>query len=173
MENVSGKARRQFRVIQAAGMPLLTTILVLVVSFARSQETQKHQSTADVAKDKQAAASPTPRDVYRAYLNAVKKNDLAGAKNCWWIPGKDDSALDVLAGMWVASHRLNDAFNKLGLERKQFGDWFAREDCTDAAIDRTLARLDHSKFTVKGDTARTHNPLGQGGWLSQFGFLLR
>ena len=83
MENVSGKAPWA---IQAAGMPLLTTILVLVASLARSQEAPKHASTEDVAKDKQAAASPTPRDVYRAYLflqsrlrsPVVDKTGLAG-----------------------------------------------------------------------------------------------
>ena len=60
MENVSGKARRQFRVILAAGMPLLTTILGtrrISRSVAGGPEAAGGVPTEGVAKDKQAAAS--------------------------------------------------------------------------------------------------------------------
>ena len=55
--------------------------------------------------------------------------------------------------MWVACHRFNMAIAKAGLDGRQFGEGFVRSDCTDAAIDRTLARLEQSEVTVEGDTA--------------------
>ena len=133
---------------------ILSAALLLPTSTAHSQDGSKQLATSTKPAAKQEAPTfATPVDAYRAYLNAVKKNDLAAAKNCWWLPGKDDAALDVIAGMWVASHRLNAALDKAEIGRKQFGEGIARDDCTDAAIDRTLLRLGHSEFTMKGDKA--------------------
>jgi hypothetical protein len=144
--------------VHIARVPLLSLILVLITSAAYPQETPKHQTGVPVegaAKSKPAGTGPLPIEVYRSYLNAVKKNDLPAAKSCWSMSGDDTcGALDVVVGMWVASHRVNAAISKAGLDGKQFGDWFARKDCTDEAIDRTLARLERSTFTVKGDTAQ-------------------
>lgn len=142
--------------VQTAGVSLLS--LILITSFAYPQEAAKHRTGVPAeyaAKGEPADSGPSPTEVYRAYLNAVKKSDLAAARSCWSISGDDTcGALDAVVGMWVASHRFNVAISKAGLDGKQFGSWFAREDCTDEAIDRTLARLERSTFTVKGDTAQ-------------------
>jgi hypothetical protein len=143
--------------VRTAGVSMLSLILVLITSVAYPQEAAKHQAGVPVegaAKSKPAATGLSPTEVYRSYLNAVKKNDLAAAKSCWSISGDDTcGALDVVVGMWIASHRFNAAISKAGLDGKQFGDWFAREDCTDKAIDRTISRLKHSTVTITGDKA--------------------
>ena len=102
--------------VRTAGVPLLSLILVLIPSLAHPQETPKHQTGVPVegaVKSEPAGTGPSPTEVYRSYLNAVKKNDLAAAKNCWSISGDDTcGALDVVVGMWVASHRFNAAISK-------------------------------------------------------------
>ena len=91
-------------------------------------------------------------DVYRAYLNAIKNDDFAAAKDCWWVSGEDKSgALNVIAGLWVGHHRFVKAMKSLGIDEKQLGDRLIRDDCKDAAIDRTLARLPNSKQVIEGN----------------------
>lgn len=141
------------RRLQHLRITLATPLALLLLATAvHSKEPPGQEPTP--AAGKQGMDTPTPVDVYRSYLNAVKKNDLAGAKACWWLPGDDTSALDVIAGMWIAFHRFNSALDKAGIDRRQFGNEFARDDCTDAAINRTLARLGHSEATVTGKTAQ-------------------
>ena len=154
MESQSRRTCPHFGFVKATGVPLLGMILVLAASPAYPQDSTKPHSAAPArgaAKAKQPVPLLTPLDVYRNYLNAVKRNDLAGAKSCWCISGKDTcGALDVIAGMWVAFHRFNGAMSKVG----KGGEYFVRADCTDEAIDRTLKRLDQSQVTITGDTAK-------------------
>ena len=132
---------------QTARLSLPSLILVLVASLAYSQETAKRPTNAP-------AKNASPVEVYRTYLNAVKNNDLAAAKRCWTVSDKDeDIILDIVPGIFVASHHITSAIDKAGLDRKQFEGSLVREDCSDKAIDRTLARLKHSTFAVTGDKA--------------------
>ena len=139
-------------------LSLTSLIVVLVATLAHTQETPSHPADMPVeatGKSETASSTPTPTEVYRAYLNAVKKNDLEAAIGCWTITGDDTcGALNVVVGMWVAFHRFNAAISNAGLDAQQFGDGFAREDCTDEAIDRTLTRLKESTFAISGDTAK-------------------
>ena len=118
-----------------------------------AQETAKPKSalpSAEIANGNHAAVDSAPLEVWRTYMNAVKKNDRVAARQCWCISGNDSGgALDVIAGMWVAYHRLNAALVKLGKD----GEEFVRDDCTDEAIDRTLARLKDSQVKIASDTA--------------------
>jgi hypothetical protein len=152
MEIVTGKMCRQIGAAWPTQMLLLGMALVFLASLCHAEEPPKQKAGVPAKLDK-VPVYATPIDAYRAYLNAVKRSDLAAAKASWWLPGKDQSALDVIAGMWVASHRLVAAFDKATIDPEQFGRDFVRDDCTDAAIDRTLARLEHSTFTVNGETA--------------------
>jgi hypothetical protein len=102
-------------------------------------------------KKKPAADYSDPRETFRTYLRAVKKSDLAAAKGCWTISdGNKSGALDTIVGTWVTFHRFN---NIMLLKFKEAGKPFARDDCTDDAIDRTLSRLPNSTFEIKGQTA--------------------
>ncbi|MGD9127628.1 MAG: DUF3738 domain-containing protein [Planctomycetia bacterium] len=145
--------------VQTARVSLLGLVLMFVASLACSQEIAKPRTDVplkdeDAARSELVGKNASPIEVYRAYLNAIKNNDVAAAKRCLAFSGKDaDGILDFVVGMWIAPHRLNAAIRKAGLDGKQFGDWIFREDCTDEAIDRTLARLKHSTFTIKGDKA--------------------
>ncbi|MBM4088715.1 MAG: TIGR03435 family protein [Planctomycetes bacterium] len=121
---------------------------------ARQQAPQVKES----ATSETALSDATPRDVYRSWLLAVKGNDLAAAKSCWWMSGNDTcGALDAIVGIWVAHHRFNVAMDKIGKERKQVGNYL-RDDCTDAAIDRTLERLKQAEMTITGDIATLKIP---------------
>jgi len=147
MSEVARKTLRQVRITLAPPLALLllaTAVPLQEVSGQRSPRAVKGVQPDD----------PTPVDVYRSYLNAIKKNSLVEARACWWLPGEDTAALDTIAGMWVAFHRFNTAIDKAGIEGEKFGGGFVRDDCTDAAINRTLERLEHSKVTVNGDTAK-------------------
>ena len=153
MDSDAGKLGGRFLVVRIAAISLLGVILLSIQSVARSEEPPKYSRAAsNVGSDEKRSASPsTPMNVYRRYLNAVKKNDLAEAKSCWQLPSKNASvALDVVAGIWVALHRFNAAMGKLDKDAQQF----VRGDCTDAAIDRTLARLDHSEVILTNQTAK-------------------
>ena len=49
----------------------------------------------------------SPPAALRAYLAATKANDVETAKKCWTIDdGNASGALDVVAGMWIASRKL-------------------------------------------------------------------
>lgn len=152
MSSVTEGADRWPRVFALAGVPLLS--IAFVTYPACSQEAARQKSDVQATRASKDESAATPTDAYRSYLNAVKNNDHSKAKRCWWISGNDScGALDVVVGMWVASHRVGAAMSKAGIDGKQFGD-FIRDDCTDKAIDRTLARLEHSDCTVEGGTAR-------------------
>ena len=155
MNDRSAERRRSYQFSMGTIMLAVTVSAVAFVLMATdiySQETSPQESTP--AADRQVTNRSTPVDVYRSYLNAIKRNDLRGAKACWWLPGDDTSTLDVIAGMWVASHRFNAAIEEAGVDQRLVGNNFTRDDCTDAAIDRTLARLEHSEVIVTGNTAK-------------------
>lgn len=139
-------------------LSLTSLIVVLGAAVAYPQETPIHPADVPVKatdKSETASSTPSPTEVYRAYLNAVKKSDLEAAKGCWTIAGDDScGASNVVVGMWVAFHRFNAAISNAGLDAQQFGDGFARRDCTDEAIDRTLERLKESTFAISGDRAK-------------------
>lgn len=138
-------------------LSLTSLFVVLVATLAYPQETPSHPADMPVKatdKSETTSSTPSPTEVYRAYLNAVKKNDLEAAIGCWTIAGDDTcGALNVVVGMDVAFHRFNAAISNAGLDAKQFGDGFARRYCTDEAIDRTLERLKESTFAISGDRA--------------------
>lgn len=99
-----------------------------------------------------AANFSDPINTYRTYLEAVKRDDLAAAKACYVMQDKnDDAGVDMAIGLWFAHHRFQKQV------RAKFGNQedspYWRPDCTDEAIDRTIARLSTSKFEIKGERA--------------------
>jgi len=98
----------------------------------------------------------SPPATLRAYLAATKANDLETAKKCWTIDdGNASGALDVVAGMWVASRKLvavtEAKFGDAGV--KLLGRW-NRPSCTDKAIDLTWERIGIPEVKERGDLAR-------------------
>jgi hypothetical protein len=129
---------------KAIGISYGKTILIALVLLASPPlfaENQEPPTAADYAD---------PVRTYRAYLEAIKRDDLAAARTCHHIDEKNGAVLDVAVGIWVAHHR----FNKLVASK--FGEHespFLRADCTDQALDRTLARLAKSTFKITGNSA--------------------
>ena len=105
-----------------------------------------------------------PAKTYRTFLEAIKADDLAAAKACCTISDDNKSgSLDVLVGMWVTFHHFNKTallhFNEqvspfLKEDAEGEDHPYLRRDCTDAALDRTIARLAGSKFTIEGNVAK-------------------
>lgn len=127
-------------------------LIVVTICGACNQTThstppkpERTQTQADIA-----AEYTDPIKTFRTFLEATKLNDRNAAIACWYIVGGNESgALDGVVGIWVAFHRLNDAVRKL----EDDGSQFIRDDCTDEALGRTLARLANSSFKIDGDTA--------------------
>lgn len=97
-----------------------------------------------------------PLATVRSYVAATKANDLDAARKCWTIDdGNASGALDVVAGMWVASRKLVVATEaRLGPDAvKLLGRW-NRANCSDRAIHTTLERLDNTNMRERDDTAR-------------------
>ncbi len=98
-----------------------------------------------------ADAYGNPAKTYRTYLEAMKRDDLPAAKACFTVTNGTPEALDLEPGMWAAYHRFGKLVAaKFGKRECQY----LREDCSDQALDRTLARLDQSSFKISGDTAK-------------------
>lgn len=98
-----------------------------------------------------AADHSDPAKTYHAYLEAVKRDDVAAAKACHAITSpKDAAAVDLAVGLWVSHHRFQKLVTgKFGKRESPY----LRDDCSEEALDRTLSRLDKSPFTTKGETA--------------------
>ncbi len=115
--------------------------------------------TAGKGKTADKATEPdqsTPQAAFRTFLEGIKKNDIDLAKGCWVIDDDNRSgALDLLVGRWIASRKLSDITDaKLGANGlKVLGRWH-RTDLSDAAIGRTLVRLENAEVTEHGDLAK-------------------
>ncbi len=102
------------------------------------------------------AAFADPISTYRIYINAVRKTDSAAAKSCFTIAGDNGSgALDVIAGLWTSTRRLDQiATKKLGVEAARVilePIGFSRGDLRDAALDLTEKRLTGALVRFVGD----------------------
>jgi hypothetical protein len=100
----------------------------------------------------------TPKSTYRAFLRAVKANDLGTAKQCWFISdGNASGVLDILIGEWIAHRRLVALFQSkfTAKEREGLGsDNLEGSDYSDEAIDRALGKVESADIQTRGDTAR-------------------
>lgn len=106
----------------------------------------------------------TPQGTYLTYLYAVKNNNLELAKQCWVFFGENaDSVLDVLVGIWVRQHQFNEM---VSLKLHEEGKQFIRSDSTDAALDRTINRVQRAHVTVSGNTAELLIPWQEGDGLT-------
>jgi hypothetical protein len=129
-------------------------LLVVLVTAAPA-------STAPTPPEKRPADKPSaeyadPKATYRTYIEAVRKNDLKAAKQCWVIDDDNKSgALDTIVGLWISTRQLNQVaekkFGAKGLDAIPKG--WRRDDVTDAALDLTRKRLDDAEVKITGDTA--------------------
>lgn len=108
-------------------------------------------TSARAGSDISANAYGDPIKTYHTYLRAIQQDDSKAAKSCFTTPDdKSKPVLDIAVGMWVAFHR----FNKLVVAK--FGareSPYLREDCTDEALGRTIARLSKSTIVAGEKTA--------------------
>jgi hypothetical protein len=101
----------------------------------------------------------SPQKTYESYLRAILANDLKAAMACYLIPDDNASAaLDVIVGMWVVAHHLNEAaeakFGKRGWAvLNEWNGRIFRDDCTTGAVGRTLAHVKDATVKTAGDTA--------------------
>ncbi len=111
---------------------------------------------AKLPPDKPGAEYADPKTTYRTYLEAVRKNDIKSAKQCWVIDDDNKSgALDTIVGMWISTRQINQvAEKKFGAEGLDavLKRW-RRDDVSDPAIDLTRKRLNDAEVKITGDTA--------------------
>jgi hypothetical protein len=97
-----------------------------------------------------------PKATYRTYIEAVRKNEVKAAKQCWVIDDENKSgALDTIVGLWISMRQINQvAERKVGAEGLDaiLNGW-RRDDVTDAALDLTRKRIDNAEVKITGDTA--------------------
>lgn len=98
--------------------------------------------------------SGSPIAIYRSYIEAVEKEDLEAAKECWTVDDDNLSILDITIGVWISSRRLFKAvshrFGKEALEKFEF----YHDGVTDQALRITKKRLDESKVVINGNHAK-------------------
>jgi hypothetical protein len=106
--------------------------------------------------DKSAAEYADPKATYRTYIEAVRKNDVKAAKQCWVIDDDNKSgALDTIVGLWISMRQINQvAERKVGAEGLDaiLKGW-RRDDISDAALDLTKKRVDDAEVKITGDAA--------------------
>jgi hypothetical protein len=111
---------------------------------------------AKLSAEKVAAEYADPKATYRTYIEAVRKNDVKAAKQCWVIDDENRSgALDTIVGLWISMRQINQVaekkFGAVGLDAILKG--WRRDDVTDPALDLTKKRLDDAEVKITGDSA--------------------
>lgn len=97
-----------------------------------------------------------PKSTFRSYIEAVRRNDLQAAMECWVIDDSNKSgALDVIVGLFVSPRRLAQvAEKKFGKEgTAAIPKDCLRKDLSDQALGLTARRLEDADVKVQGDTA--------------------
>ncbi len=95
----------------------------------------------------------SPKKTLLTYLRAVKDNDVATAKECWWINDPEQTRiLDIIAERSITEHRLNQLLRSKFPATDPEKLWTNDSVCKDA-INRTIARLERSYVDVQGDCA--------------------
>src|SRR5947209_1596570 len=90
----------------------------LAVLAAGAAASPAGAAPASPAGAKKAGTYADPRSTFRAYIEAVRKNDAAAARKCWVLDDDDRTgALDVIVGRHIALRRLHQAaVKKFGKE---------------------------------------------------------
>jgi hypothetical protein len=132
---------------------MLCLLVVLVTTAAASPSADP---PAKLPADKPADEYADPKATYRTYIEAVRKNDVKAAKQCWVIDDDNKSgALDTIVGLWISMRQINQvaekSFGAKGLDTILKG--WRRDDVTDPALDLTKKRLDDAEVKINGDTA--------------------
>lgn len=96
-----------------------------------------------------------PRETFRTYLDAVQRNDLAAANQCWVFDNDaKPGVINTFLGLKIAPRRFFlVAQQKFGSTLPADFQKRQREDLTDAAIELTRQRLAGAEATITGDTA--------------------
>jgi hypothetical protein len=104
----------------------------------------------------------TPKQTLITYLRAIKNNDVAGARKCWWINDPEQTRiLDILAERPIAVHQLNEIMRTKFPAEDREKVWID-DGVTKEGINRTIARLERSYTDVKGDCATMRIRLKEG-----------
>jgi hypothetical protein len=157
--------------------PLRRSLVVVVVSVsllgtASPALSEKDSQPPRGSGNPSAVDFSTPIKTFQTYLHAIKANDLATAKRCWFISDNNESGvLDIIAGRWIAFHRFNElARSKFTAEGRALlkDEGLTNDHLTDDVIDRALERLKNAEVKISGNTAklRTSWP-GEDGFASE------
>jgi hypothetical protein len=110
---------------------------------------------AKLPADKPAAEYADPKATYRTYIEAIRKNDIKAAKQCWVIDDDKSGALDTMVGLWISMRQINQVaerkFGSEGLDAILKG--WRRNDVADPALNLTKKRLDEAEVKITGNTA--------------------
>jgi hypothetical protein len=95
----------------------------------------------------------SPPKTFLTFLKAIKADDVAAAKQCYLAPdGNWGRVVDAMVGKWIAARRFTRTARSK-LPRKEYlkleQDDCTWDDCTDAAIDRTIDRLRHVDLDMR------------------------
>jgi hypothetical protein len=103
--------------------------------------------------NQQSGAYGDPKSTFRTYIEAVRNNDVQAAKKCFVIDDNNRSgALDVIAGFWVSTRRLNQlAEKKFGKDGIRAIKGWRSDDVTDQALDRTRKLLNNATVKINGN----------------------
>jgi Protein of unknown function (DUF3738) len=129
---------------------LLCLFLLLLMGSQPSSECSA------IAKPQADVKFTDPKSTFRNYIEAIRKNDLKAAIQCWAVDDDNRSgALDVVVGLWVSMRQINQVtahqFGHHGLEKILKG-WH-RDDVSDQALDLTMKRLETAEVKINGDQA--------------------
>lgn len=132
--------------------PSMAPVAAVVVTFLACAGDPVCAEDKPPAKPAPEAGHRDPVTTYRTYLEAVKRDDSAAAKECFSANTPVDSlARDIAVELWIAHHRFQKVVSAEFGEQKDCPQW--RPDCTDRAIDRSIALLATATCTIDGDSA--------------------
>lgn len=132
--------------------PILCPTVFLIAAFpAVTHSAEDPKPPGIVAVDPPKPDFSSPLNIWKSYLESVKRDDLEAAKQCLLLDQEDKDLLEFAAGLWIAHHR----FNQIVTRRfgKQVASQYIRPDCSNEAIDRTLEKISKATVTITGDKA--------------------
>jgi hypothetical protein len=140
----------------ATAMPvayhMLPYLLLIVAVFTNA----RLELRAETTRYQDSSAFPDPKTVYRAYMEAVRKNDLKAANACFVMDyDNQPSAIGVFVGLWVSTRQLNQiAVKTFGMDGTYaIPKKWRGEDVSDRALDLTRKRLESAELIIKGNSA--------------------
>ncbi|HEY1187431.1 MAG TPA: hypothetical protein VGE74_07220, partial [Gemmata sp.] len=92
---------------------LCRVLCILSVLTTVAPASNSADPPAELRANKPAAEYADPKATYRTYIEAVRKNDVQAAKQCWVIDDDNKSgALDTMVGLRISMRQINQVAEK-------------------------------------------------------------